>query len=385
MQHDTRYQQVKRITLIGAMLNFLLSLLKLVFGTLAGSHALVADGVHSLSDLLTDALVLLTAKFACREADRAHPYGHERIETVGSVALAVILIIVSLGLIVEALTQIHGNEMKAPPGQMALIVAIFSVLTNEWLYHATLRVGRKVQSAMLQANAWHHRSDALSSVVVIVGLIGTTLGWLYFDAVAAIIVALMILKMAFSIGKRGIAELIDTALDDEGVALITQVINSVPGVRELHQLRTRRMGASVLIDVHVLVDPCLSVSEGHYIGDQVQAHLFSQVANVSDVIVHVDPEDDEINPSCVDLPVRKVVRESLADALKALSADDLNHAMKHMRLHYLEGALTIECQWDMNILAQYPSEEILTLLAKVRAQLPYARSITPVFVLSDLS
>jgi len=255
---DKRYRKVRKVTLVGAVIDLLLGVVKIVVGTASGSQALVADGVHSLSDLATDFLVLFAAKHSHRAADAEHPYGHGRIETVATVVLGAALIIVA-------------------PGALALLVALVSVLSKEAIYQYTARAGRRLRSNMLLANAWHSRSDAISSIVVALGIGGAMLGYPYLDAIAAVAVALMIAKIGWDLLWKSLQELIDTSLEDEQVEAIRKFIIGVHGVQALHMLRTRRSGADALIDVHILVDPVLSVSEGHQIGEQVRAGLIEQM------------------------------------------------------------------------------------------------------------
>ena len=269
---DARYRVARRVTVIGAIINLALSVVKIAVGLVGQSHALVADGIHSLSDLASDILVVWASKHGSREADEDHPYGHGRIETVATVALGSLLIAVAGGILWDA-----GQRMLAPatllhPGVLALVVAAVSVLSKEALYQYTMVVARRLRSSLLQANAWHHRSDAVSSVVVLVGVGGAMAGFSYLDAVAAGIVALMVGKMGWDLAANAVYELIDTALDTERVAVIRKVIFSVNGVKDIHLLRTRRHGADALVDVHIiLADPYISVSEGHQISETVRA------------------------------------------------------------------------------------------------------------------
>lgn len=259
-RQDARYREIRRVTLIGSVIDLVLGVVKIVVGWLAHSQALVADGIHSLSDLATDFMVLYAAKHASKDADEEHPYGHGRIETVATVALGVALVAVAFGLAWDAVGRLFHPDELLEPGGLALAVAAVSVVAKEWIYHYTLRCARRLRSDMLRANAWHSRSDAISSIVVVIGVAGAMFGYPYLDAVAAIVVAVMIAKIGFDLVRSSTMELIDTALEPEQIEAIRKEIFSVPGVRAVHMLRTRKSGGDALVDVHIQVDPRISVS-----------------------------------------------------------------------------------------------------------------------------
>ncbi|MGD8570131.1 MAG: cation diffusion facilitator family transporter [Gammaproteobacteria bacterium] len=334
-----RYRETKKVTLVGAATNLFLSFIKILFGYVAQSQALIADGIHSLSDLISDGLVLFAAKHSHREADEDHPYGHGRFETVVTVALGLLLIVVAGGLAVDAVRRILEPDFLMHPGMLALVVAAISIAANEFLYQYTIHVGNKFNSNMLRANAWHHRSDAISSVIVLAGVAGTMMGFQYLDAIAAIGVALMILKIGWDLCVQSVRELVDTALEPEQVNSINETIKNVDGVRELHSLRTRRMGGEALVDVHVLVSPKVSVSEGHLIGEKVRKQVVQQIDDVTDVMVHIDPEDDELMARSDNLPTREMLidklRKSWANIPEAQFIDNIT-------LHYLDGKIHVE-------------------------------------------
>ncbi len=334
-----RARAAQRVTLVGAVVNLVLAVGKIVIGTLGQSQALVADGIHSLSDLVSDAVVLVATRHGSREPDPQHPYGHGRIETVATVAVGMLLFGVTAGIVYDAARRLTSPETLLHPGPLALVAALLSVLAKEALTRYTLRVARRIRSALLRANAWHHRSDAISSVVVIIGVAGSMAGLPYLDAVAAIFVALMIAKIAWDLSWGGIRELIDTGLDPEDVTRIRQVILSVHGVRAMHMLRSRRMGADALVDVHILVDPRLSVSEGHQISETVRAKLVRELEDVTDVMVHIDPEDDEVQAPCAGLPLRDKLLEELQRRWEGLEAAS---RIRQVTLHYLDGKIEVD-------------------------------------------
>jgi cation diffusion facilitator family transporter len=336
---DARYREIRWVTLVGSALDLTLGVFKIGVGYIANSQALIADGVHSLSDLATDFMVLFAAKHGSKDADEAHPYGHGRFETLATVALGIALIAVATGIAWDAIERLFHPEELSQPGMWALVIAGLSVVSKEWIYHYTMRLARKLKSNMLRANAWHSRSDAISSIVVMIGVGGTMAGLDYLDSVAAVIVGAMVAKIGWDLVWQSVHELVDTALDPERVELIRQEVLSVGGVRELHMLRTRQVGGEALVDVHVIVDPQLSVSEGHYIGEKVRRRLIKEVEEVADVMVHVDPEDDEKMAPSLNLPNRAWIEEQLHQRWQGLK---IASNIARLTLHYLNGKIEVE-------------------------------------------
>ena len=337
--NNERYREIRKVTLIGSAVDLALGVAKIFFGLVAHSQALVADGVHSLSDLATDLLVIFAAKHAHREADASHPYGHGRIETLMTVGLGASLIVVAGGIVWDAGRRLFNTEMLLQPGMAAMIVALLSVLSKEAIYRYTLRLARRLKSNMLRANAWHSRSDAISSIVVMIGVGGTMAGLPYLDAIAAVLVGLMVAKIGWALSWSSLRELIDTALEEDEVQQIRATIQEVSGVRELHMLRTRRSGSDALVDVHIQVDPRLSVSEGHQIGERVRQTLLEDVDVVGDVTVHVDPEDDSQSSPCDHLPLRS---ELLGQLHRKWSGIPEMEQIQEVNLHYLNGEVHLD-------------------------------------------
>jgi len=336
---DTRYRDIRKVTLVGAVVDLVLGVAKILVGVIASSQALIADGIHSLSDLATDFLVLFAAKHAHRQADDEHPYGHGRIETVATVVLGVSLVAVAVGISYDAVRRLMAPELLLHPGWLALLVAVISVLSKELIYQYTARAARRLRSKMLHANAWHSRSDAISSIIVVIGVIATMLGYPSFDALAAVAVALMVAKIGWDLLWKSLQELIDTALDPERVEAIRETIMAIDGVRTCHMLRTRHSGSDALVDVHILVDPALSVSEGHQIGEAVRWRLIKTIDDVSDVTVHIDPEDDELASACAGLPLRDEVLRRLEQQWQHL---DIGERLDKVVVHYLDGKVHVE-------------------------------------------
>ncbi len=336
---DPRYAQIKKVTIVGSVVDVALSALKLIFGYMAQSQALIADGIHSLSDLATNFVVLWAAKHGSKEADEDHPYGHGRIETVATVVLGIILVGVAIGIALDAGDRIMNPTELVRPGIWALIIALISVLSKEWIFHYTMAVAKNVKSDLLKGNAWHARSDAISSIIVIIGVGGTMLGFDYLDAVAAIGVAVMVGKIGWELIEDSLHELVDRALDAERVEHIKEVILSVDGVVKMHLLRSRKMGGDALVDVHIQVEPYLSVSEGHYISEMVRRTLIKEVDEVQDALVHIDPEDDEGGSPSMKLPPRYVIE---ADLEKVWADNPATKEIQRSTYHYYAGSLEIE-------------------------------------------
>ncbi len=362
-----RYREVRKVTLIGSLVDLLLGIAKILVGWLAHSQALVADGIHSLSDLATDVIVLYAAKHSHREADEDHPYGHGRIETLATVGLGITLLVIAFGIAYDAVRRMNAPELLMHPGVAALAVAIVSVVAKEAIYHYTMQAARRLRSNMLMANAWHSRSDAISSIVVVIGVGGAMMGYPYLDAVAAIAVAVMITKIAFDLVRTSTRELIDTALDPETVETIRDEIFSVDGVRALHMLRSRSSGGQAFVDVHLQVDPRVSVSEGHQIGDSVRRRLLERIEEVSDVTVHIDPEDDELESPCDHLPLRSDLVQRLNRQWAHLEGVDASQ----VTLHYLRGELQVDLLLPHSVVERYSDPKVLIReIQKAATELP---------------
>lgn len=326
-----------RVTYVGALVNVFLVIIKIGIGILGQSAALIADGIHSLSDLVSDCFVIIAIKLGSREADHEHPYGHRRFETMATVLLGLGLVVVAGGIAWDATERLLDAEKLLIPDKNTLGIAIVSILANEWLFHYTRRVGELTRSKLLLANAWHHRSDAFSSVIVVFGIAAVLMGYPFADAVAAVIVAIMIAKMGVSLVLESINELVDSSLPEDYVRDIQRVIKQTDGVQGIHLLRTRRMGEDAYIDAHIVVDSRISVSEGHMIGDMVRDNLKAKFDDVADVLVHIDPEDDEFKEGYKKPLTRQQVQVYLDQYLA-----ELIHTVDDFRIHYLEGLVEVE-------------------------------------------
>jgi cation diffusion facilitator family transporter len=334
-----RFRASLRVTLVNVTANLLLTVGQVIVGFLGHSQALVADGLHTLSDMVADFLVLFALAHGRKGADAEHPYGHERIETAVTLILGTILLAVGTGIAVRAALKLASAEAFVTPSLLTLWVAMGTLVVKEGMYRYTMHTANRFDSNMLRASAWHHRSDALSSLIVAAGIGGSLLGFAYLDAVAAIAVAAMIVKVGIELAWQALRELVDTAIDPSVVEEIRRVIASVSGVRSLHMLRTRRVGGKALVDVHILVGDRLSVSEGHQISETVRSRLIRDVAEVHDVMVHIDTEEDMEGPIGATLPLRDEVLARLAQYFR-----DIPEARRIERttLHYRDGRITAE-------------------------------------------
>ena len=345
-----RYQATRKVTLVGAVVNIVLAVAQLGGGLIAQSQALIADGFHTLSDLITDFVVLVAAKLASKDADEDHPYGHERIETVATVILGMALGIVAIGIALDAVDRLQHPEKLLQPGALAMALAAFGILCKEGLYRYTYHVGKSINSSLLKANAAHHRSDAISSVMVAIGVTASVIfsvPWL--DALAAIAVSVMIFYMGAKLILDSTMELVDTAWESEKVEGMLQLIDNVPGVQNAHMLRTRKMSSSVLVDVHIQVAPHISVSEGHHIAEQVMSELRSHYDEVSDIMVHIDPEDDETAAPSKHLPNRQHLLSLLEPIFEA---HGMTEALDETIIHYLDGKIELELQLEKPLNSQ---------------------------------
>jgi cation diffusion facilitator family transporter len=282
-----RYDDGRRSTLVSIVVNVTLTTLQILTGLFAGSQALIADGVHSLSDLVADFVVLLAARQSRNPADEDHQYGHQRFETAASLALGALLLAVGIGMLVSAYFKV-----QAPVAQTvhmaAFWVALATLASKELLFRYMLRIAERLRSSMLVANAWHARSDAVSSLVVALGIGGNLLGFHLLDPIAALVVGLMIVRTGWLFFWRALNELMDKAVSEEESEAIRATLLATPGVFGLHDLRTRKMGDLTIVDVHLELDGNQTVTAGHAIASLARQRVMEQ-HQVLDVMTHVDP------------------------------------------------------------------------------------------------
>ncbi|RDB42255.1 cation transporter [Halomonas sp. DQ26W] len=334
-------REAHRVTLIGAVVDLTVGLLKLITGVLVGSAALIADGIHSFSDLVTDGFVMAATHYGRQEPDSNHPYGHGRIETLATLVLGSVLIFVAGGIAWASLSRLLVGEPISAPGLWAIGVALFALLAKEWIFRYTMRVAKRVNSRLLEANAWHSRSDALSTIVVLIGLIAAQFGAGWVDAAAAIVVGVMVGQVGGRLLWDSSQELIDTALPVEERDAMQSVAEAVPGVHGVHDLRTRSQGSQAILDLHIVVAPRLTVSEAHEIGNAVSRRLRDDFSNLADVTFHIDPEDDagetehSLRPG---LPLRRDVEGVLDEVWSCCPAWQTRVALD---LHYLDNQVDV--------------------------------------------
>jgi cation diffusion facilitator family transporter len=366
MDSISRSKASQKVTLVGAVIDFLLSILKISVGFIGNSGALIADGIHSFSDLLSDWVVWYAAKHAGEAPDAEHPYGHERFETVATLGLSIFLAIIGTGIIFDAAQRLSDTgQLSHTPWLLA--VATLSIISKEALYWYTFIVAKKVKSDMLKANAWHHRSDAFSSIVVLIGIYGAAQGYFYLDSIAAIIVGLMIIFIAWKLGIGATKELVDTSIDAEDITRLRTALSEIKGVNSVHSLRTRRNGHKISADVHVQVNPFLSVSEGHIISVSVERVAKDCVEDLNDVTVHIDPEDDDESTPYENLPERAQARRILQQALKLEQCD---YEIERTQLHYLDGKILVDFFLSLDYLQTVDAQEINNQLSSIVGKLP---------------
>lgn len=370
MEKTIKQKKILQVTIVNMMMNTLLAIAKIFFGVIGHSQALIADGIHSFSDLISDALIYITAHASTLSPDEEHPYGHQRIETIGAIAISLLLLGIAASIGYEAAHRLFHPTSLLHPTISVLIVAVLSILINEGLFYYSNTLGKKIDSALLISNAWHKRSDSFISIIVLLSILGGFMGWRWLDPIGALFITILIFKMSIEMIWHAVQELIDRAVDEKTLTEIQHTISSVPGVLSIHQLRTRKHGSSIFVDLHIIVDPFISVSEGHHIGEQVHQKLTKNVKNLIDVTVHIDPEDDESAHPSVHLPNREAVKKILGSRWSSLP--EYNN-IKKMTLHYLEGRLYIEIYIAQNGMEN--SNDLLLLYREATRDIQYIASI----------
>lgn len=284
----SRAREARKVTLCGLLVNTGLMIIKLLTGLLIGSSALLADGFHSLSDVATDMIVLIGNRMSSRPPDESHPYGHSKFETLTAQTVALVLFAGGAGIIWTAGLSIYNRNIHRP-GIFVLVVAGLSVVLKEMLYYATRKTARRIHSPALYANAWHHRSDSLSSVAVLAGGAAGLLGWGYADQVSAVVVGFIILAVSGKILTKGVVELSEHAADGSSIRTIVRILEDEEDLKGWHALRTRRLGAELFLDFHILVDADMTVKESHGITQKIERKIKSRFSRPVNILIHVDP------------------------------------------------------------------------------------------------
>jgi len=292
---STREKEIYRVTLVGFVVNLILSAAKLAAGILGRSGAMVADAIHSFSDMATDIVVIVFARISSKPKDDGHDYGHGKYETLATIIISLALAAVGIGILSSSIgsirTILEGGTLPRP-GAVALVAAVVSIVAKEILYRYTVRVGRRIDSPSVIANAWHHRSDALSSLGTFAGIgCAYFLGekWRIADPIAALLVAVFIFKIALDLIRTGLGELLEKSLPADVEQEILSIVTANPEIRSPHNLRTRRIGASIAIEVHVRVDGAMSVAHSHALTVDIEHRLRARFGAGTMIAIHVEP------------------------------------------------------------------------------------------------
>ncbi len=335
---DPRKKVIQKVTYTGILVNTLLALAQIISGLIAHSQALLADGLHTLADLISDFIVLITAHHSAKAADDDHPYGHARIETLSSIFLGLALIAVALGMGYKGI-QTFAQTETVQTESYALVFAFIAIFSKEFLYRYTIHAARKIKSTLLESNALHHRSDVFSSIIVVIGVGAQVAGIEHMDALAAIIISVMISLMGIHLVKKAFEELIDTSLDQHLVEKIKDHINKMSGVITVHSLRSRSMGGMGFIDTEIRVNPRLSVSEAHYISLHIEKTVKKKFSEISDITVHIDPVAETEHEYILQLPRRSELLFNLYSAWESLENSE---KIKNIHLHYLTRQIEVD-------------------------------------------
>lgn len=296
-----REKEIYTVTLKGSAINAVLIVLKFIAGFVGRSSAMVADAIHSLSDFISDIIVLVFVKIAGKSKDEGHDYGHGKFETLATMIIGILLIFAGIGLMIngiESVIRSINGESLPRPAMLALVIAIVSILSKEWLYRYTIHAGRRINSQAVIANAWHHRSDAFSSLGTLIGIAGAMfLGerWRILDPIAAIIVSIMIIKSGYDIVKPCIGELLEASLPEDKEDKIISLVTSVPGIVYVHNLRTRQIGNGIAVDLHAKMDGNLTLSEAHEKATAAENAIRSVFGDNSIINIHMEPVMDSTN------------------------------------------------------------------------------------------
>ena len=293
---ENREKAIRRVTVLGAAVNTMLTAIKILAGIFGRSAAMVADGVHSLSDLMSDFVVLVFTHISSKGRDKGHSFGHGKFETLATSLVSLLLIVVGAKMMasgIESIIAVFSGEVLPRPGYIALAAALISIVAKEIIYRMTAKVGEDYGSQVVIANAWHHRSDALSSIGSLLGIGGAiVLGekWTVLDPIVSCCISVAIIIVALKIGMPALSELLDASLPEAVEAEIVRIAESVDGVMDIHDLKTRKNGVSVIIEAHILVDASLSIVEAHDVSSRVEDALTARFGPETQVSIHVEPK-----------------------------------------------------------------------------------------------
>lgn len=278
-----------KFSIISIILNCLLTLIKFISGVISKSSAMISDSVHSLSDVLSTFVVIIGVKIANKKADSDHPYGHERIECVSAIILSGMLFIIGALIGINGIKNVTNSSNLVMPGVLALIASIISIISKEAMYQYTIRVSKKINSAALKADAWHHRSDALSSIGSFIGILGSRLGFKIFDPLASVIISLCIIKVSIDIFKDAIDKMVDKSCDKEVIDKVISVIEKNESVKNIDDIKTRQFGNKAYVDVEISVDENLLLKDAHKVAEEIHNSVENEINIVKHCMVHVNP------------------------------------------------------------------------------------------------
>ena len=290
MANDKNAAVAYKVSVVSIAVNIALSLVKLAAGIIASSGAMISDALHSASDVLSTLVVIFGVRLSKKEADKTHPYGHERFECVSAIVLAAVLCITGIGIGVSGIKKIISGEELKIPGALALVAAALSIAVKEVMYHYTARAAKKIGSPSLKADAWHHRSDALSSVGSFIGILGAILGVPVLDPIASVVIAALVVKVSIEIFSDAVGRMTDRACDDKTVDELRDIILSVDGVLSVDLIKTRLFGDKIYVDVEIGADAESTLAESHEVAENVHSAIESYSPNVKHCMVHVNPK-----------------------------------------------------------------------------------------------
>ena len=355
-------KEAARVTLVGMWLDLLLGALKVFGGMTTASFALVSDGIHSLTDAASDIFVLVVSHFAHDAPDQEHPYGHGRFEAIGTIIMGMLFFAIAAVLLYDSYLRLRSGVPIPAPSWGGLVIAGFSIASKEWIYHYTMHTANRLNSSLLRANAWHSRTDAISSVAVMIGIIGAQQGLPWLDVVAAMFVAIIIAKIGWELCFDSLKELVDTAIPEEHQVRIRDAIMQIPGVHKVTSLRSRQSGGKILLEAQIQVDPRISVSEGHQLGEACTKSVMDKFSNINDVVMHIDAESHDVN-EVSGLPLRHEIVAQITDRWQHL-LDDTD--IKNIDLHYLGSGIEV----DLYLVAREVDDKTSRQLADALRPIP---------------
>ncbi|MCH7817582.1 MAG: cation transporter [Proteobacteria bacterium] len=366
-------QEATRVTLVGMWLDLLLGFGKIAGGAMTQSFALIADGIHSLADAITDIFVLIVARSAQAAPDGEYPYAQGRFETLGTIGMGIGFITIAGILLFDSYQRLLDSEISPVPAIGGIVIALISIASKEWIYQYTMRVAKRLNSNLLKANAWHSRGDTISSVAVLIGIVAARQGYVWMDIVAAMFVALIIARIGWELCSDAVKELVDTAMPVQRRAQIEACILATQGIRGMTKLRSRLSAGKIILEVSLLVNPRISVAEGHRLGEAVSSALIGNFSDIVAVKAHIELKNHgQQQPSCQriqELPERtEVIANIKRQWQEILGADDIESMDLHYREHGIEVDLTVTLDAVSELLASQLKQSIgsLDYVAKLR-------------------